>query len=888
MKINQANILHQPFLSIRMVYLFVAISFFLCSVSTFGQSKLGQTTNLKTSRLSIPATLHQLAKNSQIEFAFSERFFDPSARISIAEQNRTVEYLLEKILADTHIGFKEIDGQIVLYKQPKPILRKYTISGFIEDASSGERLIAAAIFCPSIGIGTTTNEYGFYSLTVPEDAAELVVSYLGYQEVQQSIALNTDLFQSFKLNPSLTLSEIIVTPNIEEQQLLPSPANEYRLIPEDFKAAPDLGGESDLMRIAQLLPGVQTGADGFGGFHVRGGNADQNLILLDGVPVYNPDHLLGIFSVFNTDAVKSARMYRGSMPARYGGRVSSVFDVRTKEGNNKKWAAGGAIDFISEKGYVEGPFANGKGSMLLTGRSTHSNYLLQDLGQKAFFSLSQADNNYSFYDLNFKMSYRISESDRIYLSFYKGSDSFEGISSEEFEEEFDGQIIEVEENLDIILDWGNTISSLRWNHVFTPKLFANTTLTYSQYEFSNSELYTLSPELEEEEEDRETYFFDNSTTDISDAAVKTDFDLAINSRNYLRFGGSLIFHRFIPESVTFESGDGFEFGDIDSLDLTDFVGYTSAVKIFKTEASAYVENEFRVHSKWNFNAGLRMSTFQGESNYFHISPRLMANYHFSDRLGFKASLTKNVQYLHRILQNEINLPDDIWIPSDDTYEPQVAWQTTLGLAGKLSPSIHYSLEGYYKTMEGVYINLPSDSFEEDESLSGNGDGYGLEVFIKKNRGKTGGWLSYTWSKSNREFVDSNEINRTFVSRFDRRHDLKLYLYHRFNNRWNISLNAIYGSPLPLIYDSFQTNSGSANEPFPYRQTARSTPYHRVDLSMSYFLKTNKWDHTFKLSLYNLYNRENPAFYRRSINGPVPVNLLSFLPGFYYSLQFKGK
>ena len=903
---NNISNYSRPSLSLGMASRFVCLSFlFFFFTKGTAQSIFDQKVSISPIEVTIPEALNILTTVLDIEIAYSERFFEKNIKIDLDETDRSFRAVLEKILKNTGIGFKEIDGQVVLFKNPKKTLSRFTLSGYVEDARSGERLIAAAVYAPQLGIGTITNEYGFYSLTLPEDVKEITISYLGYQEEKKPLQLTKNQFATHQLSPSLTLAEIIVTPDSTKNELIPSPAGGTQIHPDDFGAAPDLGGESDLMRIAQLLPGVQTGADGLGGLHVRGGNADQNLVLLDGVPVYNPDHLLGIFSVFNTSAIKSAKFLRGGFPARYGGRVSSVFDIRTKEGSTRKWGAGAGIDLISGKAFVEGPFVKGKGSVLLTGRMTFSDFLLSELGRKAFAGLDQTDNRYEFYDANAKVSYQFSEKDRVYLSFYQGDDFFGGNREETLLDSFNFGV-EMEINNDVELNWGNSISSLRWNHIFSPKLFANTTLTYSRYQFSYEQLLTISPEEEEDEEDDREYFvYDRSRSNIRDQAARIDFSYAPNAKHHLRFGGAYINHRFEPESRSVNSSDLIDVGDIDSLDLGDFDEFEDPFFIYADEMEAYLEDEFKVGEKWHFNLGLRFSGFFSDQDYFNLEPRLMASYHLTERIGLTASLTRNVQYLHRILFNEINLPEDLWFPSNEFMKPQDAWQTTLGVESNLPGGFSLSVEGYYKKMKNIYVVVPSSDAsvlaEDVDLLKEDGLGYGVEFFIRKSKGKTGGWLSYTISESERDFINDLEQKVSIHSSFDRRHDFKLFLYRWLNNHWQVSMNWIYGTPMPqlrsaandsesLIFPENLTTPPPL-EPYHQRPALRSDPYHRLDVAISYSLKKKKFEHTFKASIYNVYGRKNPAFYQQDFEPETgnfiyePVNLLPFMPGVYYGVRF---
>ena len=856
------------------------------------QSVFDQKIDLSVEGLTIPQVLKKVGETAGIDLAFSPRIFQKKKKLTLHEKQRSLRYLLEKILDGSEVDFKEIEGQIVLFPAPKKTLRKYTLSGYVEDAASGERLIAAAVYCAELGVGTVTNEYGFFSLTLLENIGGVSASYIGYQEVEKEIQLAGNQQITIGLPPSITLAEIIVMPQLERSQLLPAPGNGQSILPDDFQVAPDLGGENDLMRIVQLLPGVQTGADGFGGLHIRGGNADQNLVLLDGVPIYNPDHLMGIFSVFNTKIVKSSRLYRGAIPARYGGRVSSVFDVRTKEGNRKQWSGGGSVGLLAGNVHVGGPFAGGKGSILLTGRTTHTDFMLNQLGRKFFTGDEDLSTNLEFYDVNAKVSFEASERDRIYLGFYLGDDFFSGSLENTFLEEVDEEEVEFESNFDSELEWGNLTTSLRWNHVFHPKLFANTTLTYSRYRFSSEILEKESPEDEELEDGLENFIYERYFSNIQDAAARIDLEHSTEANHYFRFGGGLTQHRIEPESRSFdfENFDGLI--PVDSLDFQDFDGDNFSEVLHATEAEVYVEDEFKPGDDWHVNLGLRTSAFFHEEPFFNVEPRLLVNWQASPKTNLKASLTRHAQYLHRLAFNEINLPQDVWVPAYEELPAQTAWQATLGLERQIPSGLDWSLEGFFKKMNNVQVVALQSAFEfeDPEEVLGSGRSYGLEFFIRKMEGKTGGWLSYTLATSERSFTDSiQEID--FMARFDRRHDVKLFLYRRLGKHWQCSANWIYGSPQQQLLTaelelSDPIDTTTEIPAFPYRSSIRSTPYHRLDLALSFHLKKKRSAHRFKISLFNVYNRKNVAFYRRfSTADQEPVSLLSITPGLSYGVEF---
>jgi hypothetical protein len=823
-----------------------------------------------------------LAKQGKVSLAYSEHFFKSSQKITVSAKDQPLRGVLATILNGTDVGFKELNGQVVLFMKEAAELRQMTISGFVEDAQSGERLIAATVYCPEHGQGTITNEYGFYSLTLPPTASYLNFSYIGYGEANVKVARLPQQRINQPLEPALMLSEIIVTPlsDSAKASLLPSPGNMQRFKPEDFKAAPDLGGQSDLMRIMQLLPGMQTGVDGISGLYVRGGNADQNLVLLDGVPVYNPDHLLGMFSVFNTSAIRSAKLLKGGVPARYGGRISSVIDVYTKEGSNQRWGGEVEADLIGAKAMVEGPFAKKKGSLMLSGRHSHSDFYLLPTVVKLMAADDLDSPNYAFYDFNAKANYQFSEKDKLHFSFYKGNDGFK--AEEVFRDSF------LEDKSEYKFDWGNTITSLRWNHVFNHKLFSNTSVNLSYFRFLLGLLGKISNAFPGEDPVSYTVFL-GVKSEIRDLAWKTDFDYALSERHYLRFGIGVANHLFSPNITSFQDDSGIT----DSLEIEDFfeIGSPNTKKAYSFEA--YLEDEWLPSKNLSFNFGLRLAGFHsGGKSYLLPEPRLIAAYQFAKHHKMAASLTRNTQYLHRANPVGYNFPSDYWTPSNKRLAPQKAWQGTIGLEGKLPWGFGYSVEAYHKSMTGLLAFPDSIIFDPflteadpDELLVPvDGKSMGLEFLVRKEEGRIGGWLGYALAKSTRQ---SDQVNygKTYHFLFDRRHELKLYAYVRLGQRWVASANWLYGSPNPKA-----TDEGPVEAPPGEANSIRGSANHRLDLSLLYTIRKGKWEQRLKASVYNAYNRKNVAFYsyRFDVNGNYslePVHLLGIRPGVSYEVRF---
>lgn len=862
------------------------------------QSLLDQHCDLEVSKTPIPKALEQLSENCGLELVYSGRFFRNEKPVSLQAGDWKVKRILDEILAQAEVGYQEVDGQLVFFLKEKTQPKQHTLSGYVEDAETGERLIAAAIFCPELARGTISNEYGFFSLNLPEGQQKVSVSYLGYREKSEAVELNANRYLTVGLTPALTLAEVIVTPHATKGGLLPSPGNGTKLTADAYPAAPDLGGESDLLRIVQMLPGVQSGADGFGGLNVRGGSSEQNLVLLDGVPVYNPAHMLGILSIFNTSAVKNTQVLKGGIPARYGGRLSSVIDVRTREGNTKKWGAEAGIDFISGKGAVHGPFAKGKGSLLLAGRWALDDFLLGDVASRTFFLDNEEPlDGYRFFDVNAKLSYRLSENDRLYLSYYQGGDEFAGsFEEDDLIETPDGDEIDVETELTNELTWGNEVASLRWNHLFSPRIFSNTTLTYTRYEFLNSIFGTTSAKAEELEDEIDFGLFTSFGSDIEDLSLHSDFEIAYGNNHYLRFGFGATHHLFRPETE-YEELTVDDEGDLDTLLIGDIGGSGAATEINALELDFYVEDEFKLGENWHFNLGLRLSAFFSDASFFTPEPRLSARYHLTDRWTFSAAIDRTSQYIHRLSFNEINLPNDVWIPSDFEHNPQRSWQANLGGAVELRPGLNLSVEGFAKTFRDVksfaflFEDPLGEEFEYIPSIDGKA--YGLEFFLRKTGKRMGGWLSYTLSKADRTLVDKvDELPYTF--RYDRRHDLKIFGYYRLSERLQFGCNWVFGSPMPVLYsqpsqDYFYIGTLEGLNPYPFRKLERLAPYHRFDFSAAYSLKGKFMEHTFKLSIYNLYDRDNTAFHQFDAfsedEKEVKVAMLPSVLGVYYGVKF---
>lgn len=858
--------------------------FILFSIKGFSQAVLQETLDFSVQEISINEALQQLAKVADTDIAFSSNFFKKADLVSLDLKHTSFQSVLDEILKNTSITYKVSNGQIILFKKKIPLR---TISGYIEDKATGERLIAATIYCPTLQKGTTSNEYGFYSLTLPQGLVQINFSYVGYEQEDFQLDLKKSTQQNIQLNYAQTLAEVVVTTetnsgtsNIDKT----SPIHNI-LRPSNIAISPSLGGEPDPVRVAQLIPGVQSGADGLGGLYVRGGESGHNLMLLDGVPVYIPYHMLGMFSIYNPNTIRSAKLYRGTFPARYGGRLSSVFDVRTREGNQNKWSAQAGANLISTNFLLEGPFQKKKGSILVSGRRSHKGSLLNPFFQRTFFQMDSEELESQFYDLNIKANYQFSQNDRLYLSFYSGFDTM--LSETEFEEEdfFAEEAVE--------LNWSNTTFALRWNHLYNDKLFSNTTLTYSLFNYQFTVLEEFREDIENDPDD--LYFVDTRSTN-NDIGLNVDFDFIPNPQHHFKFGGGISFREFSPQLTYFDELDE-ELEDLENYAINDFEGLIEEETFEATESFVYVEDQIAI-KKWQFNLGFRASSFfKEEQNFFRLEPRIKANYQIKKGIGLHAGMSRMVQYLHLVSYNNVRLPNDLWIPSGEGLQPEESWQTELGLVLQPNSKTSIGLEAYYKKMDNLYSYPDGYDFEDIDILNvlinGTGESLGTEFTFQYEGKKIGLFASYAYTKSFRIFEEIN-AGEPFAAAYDQPHQVKLFSYYRIHKNWTASANWTFHSPSPRLFiqplGSEPIENPISEEIVGERNSIRNEAYHRLDLSINFQFKTAKLYHSLKFGGYNIYSRENIAYYRIDFQEEdnldfTPVNGLPFRPSLSYSLKF---
>ena len=743
--------------------------------------------------------------------------------------------------------------------------QRYTISGYVRDSLSRETLIGASVTIKEQNRGVNTNQYGFFSITLPAGNYTLVTSFVGYVPTEKNVELNGNLEIDMAVIARSSLSqEIVISSRKRDGNVKNAQMGQIDLSMNKIRSLPVIFGEVDPLKALQLLPGVRNAGEGNSGLYVRGGGPDQNLILLDDAVVYNPGHLFGFFSVFNGDAIKNVSLIKGGMPAQYGGRLSSVLDIAMKDGNMEDYQVEGGIGTIASRVAIQGPIAKDKASFMVSGRRTYIDVLAKPFIDK---SSSFYGSGYYFYDMNAKMNYKFSNKDRIYLSGYFGRDVFDFNNSER--------------SINISIPWGNTTTSLRWNHVFNQKLFSNTTLVYNDYKFDFGA--------------RQDNFDVNLKSGIRDVGLKSDFDYFLSTSHRLKFGAQYTFHRFTPSVVS---------GRQDSVV---FEPNNAQVK-YANEIGVYIQDDWDLSEKIKINYGLRFSGFQqvgaytdytrdadgnkldsvvygsGEKvkNYGGLEPRLTFRYAFNDESSFKAAVTRNLQYIHLVTNAGSSLPTDVWVPSTLRVKPQLSWQYAVGYFRNFSDNMfETSVEFYYKTMQNQIEYkegyTPSIRDPEEEFVFGKGWSYGGEFYINKSRGKLTGWIGYSLSWTWRQFPQLNGGEK-FPAKYDRRHDLSVVGIYEFSPKWKLSGVFVYATGNTItLPERFYLIEGVLAQQFSSVNQYRLASYHRLDFSATYVPKPyskKKFKSSWVFSIYNTYSRMNPYFIYIDQEGSAADNSLT--------------
>lgn len=736
--------------------------------------------------------------------------------------------------------------QIVAYGQQSPALY-----GYVQDAQTGEKLIGATVKLMSGPAGASTNRYGFFSLSV-SDTDSIVVSYVGYQSERLSTQHIMKGPVTVRLKPDITVLNTVTVKQSTGKDTYDEATMGRFTVPLDMvKKGPALLGENDILKTIQLLPGVQSGSEGTVGLNVRGGSPDQNLVLLDGIPLYNLNHLFGFFSVINTDAVAQADFLKGSIPARYGGRLSSVLDITMREGDLQRWKGNVSLSPIAGRLTVEGPIKKDVGSVLISARRTWLDALYWLGGKVAGTSNSSG---YGFYDLNAKVNYKLGSKDRLYLSFYTGSDAFSTkntLSSANYANTF---------------DWGNRTLGLRWNHIYSNRLFGNVTASYTNFRYNLSEEY----------ETGDRFYVNRVRSGIRDLALRTDFDYFATPNHTIKFGGGYANHTFNPEIRQFRAS---------TADTT----YAPTPPIMTNEISAYVEDDWTLSRRLRGNVGVHYANQLVDGRTWHsVQPRLSARYLVGKESALKVSYNQMTQFLHLLTNSSVGLPTDLWVPVTNRIPPEQADWWSVGYSKTLRQDWNISVESYYKRFRNVidykegttFLNNFNTAWYDRVSI-GKGTSYGAEFYAEKTAGRTKGWVSYTLSWTDRQFNDING-GKPFPFKFDRRHNLAIVASHELGKNKTFSANFVYntgtaltvtGNRYPGAVPGSDLVSQATTNPFAWQSPAfydnlpdlnernnfRTPTYHRLDISYRTTKQKRHGQRTWIISCYNVYNRLNPFY-----------------------------
>jgi hypothetical protein len=780
---------------------------------------------------------------------------------------------LNLLLKGTGVKVRYAKDKVIIYRTREK-KNKHVLSGYIREKESRELLPLANVYLPEYAVGTSSNSYGFYSITLPEDSVTIVFSYAGYTTEKIRLKMTQDQVINIELTPNVLLKEVVVVSTAENEAEVID-IGHINIPVDQMKNVSFILGEKDIFKAIQLLPGVKRGTEGSSGFYVRGGGPDQNLILLDDAPVYNANHLFGFFSSFNGNAIKSIDFYKGGFPSRYGGRLSSILDMRMKEGNQNEVHGEASIGLISSNLTLEGPIKKDKISAMISVRRTYFDVLT-----KPFLKPGQL--GYYFYDFNAKISFNINERNKVYLSSYSGKDNLESSTNNEGNS-----------TKSSLLNWANQTSTLRWNHQFSNKVFGNASAIYSNFNLNSASNQVY----------QDTTYFSRYFSAIRDWNIKYDLDVFASSHHHIRSGFNLIAHRFNPGALVVKEQVNLNFKDLNS-----------PIDVY--EAAIYAEDEWKATQELAFNFGMRLTGFNQSLSSLKLNPepRITSTYQFLGNWAIKASYTKMYQYIHLLSNTGVGLPTDLWVPSTEKVPYQSSTQGALGITHNLpNKRISISVEVYSKESNDVVSYKPGSTFLaidrptseqylswEDKVTSGKSWSEGIEILIQKKIGRLNGWIGYTLSKTELQFNDIN-FGKKFFALHDRRHDLSVVAIYNLNERITFSSTWIYqsgnritapqNSYVAINHDLFRLQAGSYNEVTDYgSQNSFETPaYHRLDVGVQFHKKKKRYERIFEVGLYNAYYRKNPFLYqvvtdsqRTYLQG---INVFPIIPSFSYQIKF---
>ncbi|SMC78462.1 TonB-dependent receptor [Pedobacter africanus] len=860
----------------------------LAQVQARAQDQLAKKVSITLKDEPLKTALDKITRVSGVKFTYNEQIALSKIRISVSARDKPLAAVLEAAFMNEALRFSALDKEVFIRldpaKEKKPVAdpaanpgqnqEKHTLSGTIKSTATGETLIAATIRISGTKYATFSNEYGFYSITLPKGNYAIEAKAVGSKSHKVQVELDKNLVLNIALDDDLNeLETVTISANAGKRNIENPQMGMERLSISETKNVPVLLGERDVIKTLQLLPGVKTSGEGSGGFFVRGGSADQNMILLDEAPVYNATHLLGFFSTFNSDAIKNVTLYKSGMPAQYGGGLSSVLDVKMNEGNNQKFGVSGGIGLIAARVNAEGPIQKDKSSFLISARRTYADMFLKLSGDSA-----TKNTQLYFYDLNLKANYYLGEKDRLFISGYFGKDVLRS------------------DNLSGI-NWGNATSTLRWNHIFSSKLFSNTSLIFSNFNYK----------IQSNGDESSVRLF----SQIRDWNFKEDLQWYANDKNTLSFGFNSIFHTIKPGEVQANGDSGFI-----SQKLQDRYSLENAV---------YISNTWKASPVLSFTYGLRVSAFSilGKGDYYtldtegkvtgatsykpgelvktyvNLEPRFAAALQLNESSSIKASYVRNAQNLHLISNANSSSPTDRWVASTNIIKPELSDQVSLGYYKNLGGNAYeLTVETYYKTLQNqidyrngadIYTNQPI----ETQLLYGKGRAYGAEFLIKKKTGKLTGWLAYTLSKTERQ-IDGINNNNWYNARQDRTHDISIVSMYQLSKKWSLSANWVFATGNAVTFPNGKYKMlGHSYFFFSERNADRMPSYHRLDIGATKLLKqTKKFSSELNFSLYNAYGRENAyrITFKDKETDPnrteaIRTTLFRFVPSISYNFKF---
>ena len=870
---------------------------------------------LNMQKASVREILDEIQKQTGVTFSYESSLLSGLQKTTFRADDEALTDCLTRLFANLPVVYKMTGNVVVLKRKPKQV----TVSGFVRDKRSAESLIGASVYEAHSRVGTASNNFGFFSLTLPPGNITIRSSYIGYTSHQHILnGLERDTVLTIELEPSASLQEVVITgQSNDKQSVLSTQMGALEINQQTIRSTPVMFGEADIIKTLQLTPGVSAGTEGTAGMYVRGGNVDENLFLIDGNPVYQINHIGGIFSAFNPEAISGMDFFKSGFPSRYGGRLSSVVDVHTKEGNMKEYHGSASIGLISGNLNFEGPIIKDRTSFNIGLRRTWLDVLSAPAVAIAN-KITKKDGTrlrarYAFHDLNLKVNHIFNDRSRMYLSLYNGNDVLKGGSTDFPDQDSDNNY---NYDSDVSLRWGNIMATAGWTYVFNNRLFGKVSGVFTRY---HSRLRNTEHDVvgNEGDEDYSDSFRENETnTGITDFGLRTSFDYLPASAHHIRFGGDYLVHRFHPEynrSVAYEKNEetSVEIGQEFANDL-----------LWGHEAGVYAEDDWTLSSAVRLNAGLRFSLFnvQGKT-YTGLEPRVSLRWLLDDNLSFKASYSRMNQYVHLISNSFISLPTDAWMPVTRKLKPLISDQVSAGFYYNLNKEYNFSVEGYYKTLDNLleyrdgHTFTPSFVNWEDKLTAGEGSSYGAEFMVRKETGRTTGWVGYGLSWSDRQFDELNQGAR-YPARFDNRHKLNIVVMHKISPKVELSAALSYasGNHVTLSLENYYENgTGSptnndnhymdASESIDYyegRNNYQLPAYHRLDLGIKIYRPKKKgrmgiWT----VSIYNVYSRMNPfMIYKSDKTVPDPgssygknvpvfktIGIMPIIPSISYTYKF---